>query len=88
VNQVRNLVSTKWNDHEIVKLILRSLVFRNPTQIQLICQNLRFEEMSPDKVIGKFMSFELIVKDSKHIGNMDRGAISTLEPQPIAFKAT
>jgi hypothetical protein len=32
VNQVRNLESTKWDDHEMVKIILRSLVFRNPTQ--------------------------------------------------------
>jgi hypothetical protein len=36
VNQVRNLGSTKWDDHEMVKVILRSLVFRNPTQVQLI----------------------------------------------------
>jgi chromosome condensin MukBEF MukE localization factor len=27
VNQVRNLESTKWDDHEMVKVILRSLVF-------------------------------------------------------------
>ena len=33
VNQVRNLRSTKWDDHEMVKVILRSLVFRNPTQV-------------------------------------------------------
>jgi hypothetical protein len=37
VNQVHNLGSTKWDDHEMVKVILRSLVFRNPTQVQLIC---------------------------------------------------
>jgi hypothetical protein len=36
VNQVRNLGSTKWDDHEMVKVILRSLVFHNPTQVQLI----------------------------------------------------
>jgi hypothetical protein len=30
VNQVRNLGSTKWDDHEMVKVILRSLVFLNP----------------------------------------------------------
>jgi hypothetical protein len=36
VNQVRNLGSTKWDDHEMVKVILRSLVIRNPTQVQLI----------------------------------------------------
>jgi hypothetical protein len=34
VNQVRNLGSTKWDDHEMVKVILRSLIFRNPTQVQ------------------------------------------------------
>jgi hypothetical protein len=34
VNQVRNLGSTKWDDHEIVKVILRSLVFLNPTQVR------------------------------------------------------
>jgi hypothetical protein len=37
VNQVRNLGSSKWDDHEMVKVILRSLVFLNPTQVQLIC---------------------------------------------------
>jgi hypothetical protein len=26
VNQVRNLGSTKWDDHEMVKVIIRSLV--------------------------------------------------------------
>jgi hypothetical protein len=36
VNQVRNLESTKWDDHEMAKVILRSLIFRNPTQVQLI----------------------------------------------------
>jgi hypothetical protein len=30
VNQVRNLGSKKWDDHEVVKVILRSLVFLNP----------------------------------------------------------
>jgi hypothetical protein len=33
VNQVRNLESTKWDDHEMVKVILRSLVFCNLTQV-------------------------------------------------------
>jgi hypothetical protein len=31
VNQVRNLGSTKWDDHEMVKVILGSLIFLNPT---------------------------------------------------------
>jgi hypothetical protein len=64
VNQVRNLGSTKWDDHEMVKVILRSLVFHNPTQVQLIRG------------------------DPKHIVNLEQGATSTPEVQPVAFKAT
>jgi hypothetical protein len=88
VNQVRNLGSTKWDDHEMVKVILRSLVFRNPTQVQLIRGDLRYKQMSPEKVIGKFVSFELMIKDSKHIVTLEQGATSTPEVQPVAFKAT
>jgi hypothetical protein len=67
VNQVRNLGSTKWDDHEMVKVILRSLVFLNPTQVQLICGDPRYKLMSPEEVIGKFVSFELMIKGSKKI---------------------
>jgi hypothetical protein len=88
VNQVRNLGSTKWDDHEIVKVILRSLVFRNPTQVQLIRGDPRYKVMSPEEVIGKFVSFELMIKGSKQIVNLKQGITSTPEVQPIAFKAT
>jgi hypothetical protein len=88
VNQVRNLESTKWDDHEMVKVILRSLVFRIPTQVQLISGDPRYKLMSPEEVIGKFVSFELMIKDSKHIVNLEQGATSTPEVQPVAFKAT
>jgi hypothetical protein len=88
VNQVRNLGSTKWDDHEMVKVILSSLVFRNPTQVQLIRGDPRYKLMSPEKVIGKFVSFELMIKDSKHIINLEQGATSTSEVQPVALKVT
>jgi hypothetical protein len=88
VNQVRNLGSTKWDDHEMVKVILRSLVFCNPTQVQLIHRDPRYKLMSPEEVIGKFVSFELMIQYSKHIVNLEQGATSTPEVQPVAFKAT
>jgi hypothetical protein len=50
VNQVRNLGSEKWDD-EMVKVILRSLVFLNPTQVQLIRGDPRYKLMSPEEVI-------------------------------------
>jgi hypothetical protein len=70
----------------MVKVILRSFVFRNPTQVQLIHGDPRYKQMSPKEVIGKFVSFELMIKDSKHIVNLEQGATSTLEVQPVAFK--
>jgi hypothetical protein len=87
VNQVRSLGSTKWDDHEMVKVILRSLVFLNPTQVQLIRGDPRYKLMSPKEVIGKFVSFELMIKGSKKI--IEQGASSSVpEAQPVAFKAT
>jgi hypothetical protein len=86
VNQVRNLGSTKWDDHEMVKVILRSLVFLNPTQVQLIHGNPRYTLMSPEEVIGNFVSFELMIKGSKKIIELD--GPSTPEIQPVAFKTT
>jgi hypothetical protein len=86
VNQVRNLGSTKWDDHEMVNVILRSLVFLNPTQVQLIHGDPRYKLMSPEEVIGKFVSFELMIKGSKQI--IERGTTSTPKVQPVSFKAT
>jgi hypothetical protein len=86
VNQVRNLGSTKWDDHEMVKVILRSLVFLNTTQVQLIRGNPRYTLMSPEEVIGNFVSFELMIKGSKKIIELD--GPSKPEAQPVAFKAT
>jgi hypothetical protein len=88
VKQVRNLGITKWDDHEMVKVILRSLVFRNPTQVQLIRGDPRYKQMSPEEVIGKFVSFELMINDYKHIVNLEQGATSIPEVQPVVFKAT
>jgi hypothetical protein len=44
--------------------------------------------MSPKEVIGKFVSFKLMIKGSKHITNLEQGTTSTPEVQPVAFKAT
>jgi hypothetical protein len=42
--------------------------------------------MSPEEVIGKFVSFELMIKGSKKI--IEQGATSTSEVLPVTFKAT
>jgi hypothetical protein len=71
VNQVRNLGSKKWDDHEVVKVILRSLIFLNPTQVQLIRVKPRYTLMTPEEVIGNFVSFEFMIKGSRKINELD-----------------
>jgi hypothetical protein len=44
--------------------------------------------MSLEEMIGKFVRFELMSKDSKHIVNLEQGATSTPEVQPVTLKAT
>jgi hypothetical protein len=56
--------------------------------VQLIRGDPRYKQMSPEEVIGMFVSFELMIKDSKHIVNFEQGATSTPEVQPVTFKAT
>jgi hypothetical protein len=41
-----------------------------------------------EEVIDKLVIFELMIKDSKHIVNLEKGATSTPEVQSVAFKAT
>ena len=71
----------KWS-----RLFLDHSFFLNPTQVQLIRGDPRYKLMSPEEVIGKFVSFELMIKGSKQI--IERGTTSTPEVQPVAFKAT
>jgi hypothetical protein len=71
----------KWS-----RLFLDHLFFCNPTQVQLIRGDPRYKLMSPEEVIGKFVSFELMIKGSKQI--IEQGGTSTPEVQPVAFKAT
>jgi hypothetical protein len=55
--------------------------------VQLIRGDPRYKQVSSEEVIGKFVSFELMIKDSKLIVNLEQGATSTLEVQLVAFKA-
>jgi hypothetical protein len=64
----------------MVKVILRSLVFLNPTQVQLIRGDPRYKLMSLEEVIGKFVSFELMIKGSKQIVGVPRPGV----PEPTS----
>jgi hypothetical protein len=88
VNQVCSLGSNKWTDHEVVKLMLRSFMFRNATLVTLFCENPRYKKMSLEEVLGKFLIHEMMIKDSKLIDDMAQGNITSTEPQIVSLKPT
>jgi hypothetical protein len=71
----------KW-----LRLSLDHLFFLTLRKFKLIRGNTRYTLMSPEEVIRNFVSFELMIKGSKKIIELD--GPSTTEAQPVAFKAT
>jgi hypothetical protein len=55
-NKIRSYGSTRWTDHDVVCLMLRSLTIIDPNLVNLICENLRYTKMSPKKILGKFVT--------------------------------
>jgi hypothetical protein len=50
-----------WETQDFLeKNFPRFLASSNPTQVQLIHGDPRYKQMSPEDVIGKFVSFELV----------------------------
>jgi hypothetical protein len=44
--------------------------------------------MSPEVVLGKFVSHQMMVKNVKYIEDVANGSLPNNEPQPITFRAT
>jgi hypothetical protein len=49
VNQIRNYGSTRWTNHDVVRLMLRSFIVLDPNLVNLIHENLRYTKMTPKK---------------------------------------
>jgi hypothetical protein len=55
VNQIQNYGSTRWVDHDVVRLMLRSFTVLDPNIVNLIHESPRYIKMMPEEILGKFM---------------------------------
>jgi hypothetical protein len=62
VNKIRSYGSTRWTDHDIVRLMLRSFTVIDPHLVNLIRENPRYTKMTPEKILGKFVSGRMMVE--------------------------
>jgi hypothetical protein len=51
-------------------------------------ENTRYEVITPEEVFGKFLSHEMMVKDSKYVMDLHQRNAITTEAQVVAFKST
>jgi hypothetical protein len=88
VNKIRSYGSTRWTDHDIVRLMLRSFTFIDPHLVNLIRENPKYTKMTPEEIIRKFISEHMMVKEDRYVDDIADGPLPLYEPQPIALKAT
>jgi hypothetical protein len=62
VNKIRSYGSTRWTDHDIIRLMLRSFTVIDPRLVNIICENSRYTKMTLEEILRKFVSRHMMVK--------------------------
>jgi hypothetical protein len=88
VNKIRSYGSTRWTDHDVVRLMLRSFTVLDPHLVNSIRENPRYTKMMPEKILGKFVSGRMMIKEARYIDEALNGPMPIYEPQTVALKAT
>jgi hypothetical protein len=88
VNKIRSYGSTRWTDHDVVRLMLRSFIVIDPHLVNLIRKNPRYTKMTPEDTLGKFVSGHMMVKEARYVDDALNGPLPVYEPQLVSLKAT
>jgi hypothetical protein len=75
VNKIRSYRSTRWTDHEVVRLMLRSIIVIDPHLVNLIRENPRYNKMMPEEILGKFVSGRMMVKEARYVDGALNGPL-------------
>jgi hypothetical protein len=88
MNKIQSYGSTRWTDHDIIRLMLRSFTVIDPHIVNLIHENPRYTKMTPEEILRKFVNGRMMVKEAKYVDDAANGPLCLYEPQPVALKAT
>jgi hypothetical protein len=88
VNKIRSYGSTRWTDHDVVRLMLRFFTVLDPHLVNYIRENPRYTKMTPEEILGKFVSGRMMIKEARYVDEALNGPMPIHEPQTVALKAT
>jgi hypothetical protein len=80
VNKIRSYGSTRWTDHDVVRLMLRSFTVIDPHLVNLIRENPRYTKMTPEEILGKFVIRRMMVKEPRYVDSALNGPLLVYEP--------
>jgi hypothetical protein len=66
--------------------MLRSFTILDPHLVNNIRENPRYTKMTPEEILGKFVSGRMMIKEARYVDDALNGPIH--EPQTVALKAT
>jgi hypothetical protein len=87
-NKIRSYERTRWMDHDVVRLMLRSFTVIDLHLVNLICENPRYTKLLSEEILGKFVSGRMMVKEARYVNDIGNKLVPLYESQPIALKAT
>jgi hypothetical protein len=88
INKIQSYGSTRWTDHDVVRLMLRSFTVIDPHLVNLIRENPKYTKMMPEEILRKFVSGRMMVKEARYVDDALNGPLPIYEPQLVALKAT
>jgi hypothetical protein len=75
VNKIRSYGSIRWTDHDVVRLILRSFTVIDAHLVNLIRENTKYTKMSPEEILGKYVSGRIMVKEARYVDDITNGPL-------------
>jgi hypothetical protein len=86
VNKIRSYGSTRWTDHDVVRLMLRSFTVLDPHLVNSIRENPRYTKMMPEEILGKFVSERMMIKEARYVDEALNGPMPIYEPHTLLSK--
>jgi hypothetical protein len=88
VNKIRSYESTRWRNHDVIRLMLRSFIVIGLHLVNFIRENPRYTKVTPEEILGKFVSGCMMVKEARYVDDIANEPLPLYESHPIVLKAT
>jgi hypothetical protein len=66
--------------HDAVRLMLRSFTVIDPHLVNLIRENTRYTKITPEEILGKFVSGCMMVKEARYVDDALNGPLLVYVP--------